>query len=609
MKPGGRVALAVLLLAGAAAAPGDDWPQWGRDPGHGAASPVAAQALGGILAEYVYDPFVVLETAEGHGDLLAHYPVPLVDGSDVYMETKTGQYVPCVPPGHRQPFPCGPDAWDRQIWNVTKLSWRDGALSPLWTFATDWKPPPDLQHFSGWEPVFHPALAGGFLWVPGAGGSVFQVDKTTGTGVRVSPFGTGAPDPSIYVAGGLAAGPGGEIYYDAVQLSGQPWSADVLGAWLAAVAPDGTSRTAAFVSLVPGAPHALDSCETSFDSSTDLPFPPSPTAVAPTMPCGSQRPGWNVIPAVGSDGTVFTVSRAHFNGRYGYLVAVDAATLSPRWAASLRGRLHDGCGVLLPPNGSPGGCRAGTTLGVDPATNATPAGPVSDLGTSSPVVLPDGSVLVGTATRYNYARGHLMRFDSSGGFVASYDFGWDITPAVRVEPGGGWTVLSKDNHYGTGSYCSDPGYCPAEPERYDIVALDESLVPRWKFTSVNTESCSRQSDGTVACVADHPNGFEWCINQPAVDADGFVYVNSEDGWLYSIGPDGRLGSRVFLNLALGAAYTPLSIGGDGIVYTQNAGHLFAVGTPPRAKREGPPPRRAPLKPLAKKSRARRAVLP
>ena len=33
----------------------------------------------------------------------------------------------------------------------------------------------------------------------------------------------------------------------------------------------------------------------------------------------------------------------------------------------------------------------------------------------------------------------------------------------------------------------------------------------------------------------------------------------------------------FLKLAIGAAYTPLSIGADGRVYTQNDGHLFVLG--------------------------------
>ena len=71
-----------------------------------------------------------------------------------------------------------------------------------------------------------------------------------------------------------------------------------------------------------------------------------------------------------------------------------------------------------------------------------------------------------------------------------------------------------------------------------------------------------------------------------------VYANSEDGFLYAIGPDGSLRARIFLNLALGAAYTPLSIGGDGILYTQNYGHLFAVGNPLPARRPVRPTRRA-----------------
>jgi hypothetical protein len=34
---------------------------------------------------------------------------------------------------------------------------------------------------------------------------------------------------------------------------------------------------------------------------------------------------------------------------------------------------------------------------------------------------------------------------------------------------------------------------------------------------------------------------------------------------------------IFLNLAIGAAYTPLSIGPDGKTYTENDGHMFVVG--------------------------------
>jgi len=38
-----------------------------------------------------------------------------------------------------------------------------------------------------------------------------------------------------------------------------------------------------------------------------------------------------------------------------------------------------------------------------------------------------------------------------------------------------------------------------------------------------------------------------------------------------------LRNKLFLNLAIGAAYTPLSIGPDGKIYTQNDGRLFVAG--------------------------------
>jgi hypothetical protein len=56
--------------------------------------------------------------------------------------------------------------------------------------------------------------------------------------------------------------------------------------------------------------------------------------------------------------------------------------------------------------------------------------------------------------------------------------------------------------------------------------------------------------------------------------------------------------RVFTNLALGAAYTPLAIGPDGLIYTENDGRLFVVGAAPggaalptsAAPTSNPPPR-------------------
>jgi hypothetical protein len=77
------------------------------------------------------------------------------------------------------------------------------------------------------------------------------------------------------------------------------------------------------------------------------------------------------------------------------------------------------------------------------------------------------------------------------------------------------------------------------------------MTPEWKFQNTNMQSCTRNPDGTLSCVSDHPNGFEWCINAPAVDAVGNVYANSEDGNLYVIPQGGKSAARIFMNLASG----------------------------------------------------------
>ena len=81
----------------------------------------------------------------------------------------------------------------------------------------------------------------------------------------------------------------------------------------------------------------------------------------------------------------------------------------------------------------------------------------------------------------------------------------------------------------------------------------------------------------LVCTDDHPHGFEWCINAPAVDDAGTVYANSEDGWVYAIDKGGHITQRIFLDMSIGAAYTPLAIDGRGLIYTLNAGKLSVVG--------------------------------
>jgi outer membrane protein assembly factor BamB len=435
--------------------------------------------------------------------------------------------------------------------------------------------------------VFHAALTSDAVWVPGAGGTMFKVSRESGAQIaRFNPFET--LDPSIFVTGPPVIDDVGNVYYNTIQLASIiPWTVDAVNAWLVKIGADGTIRKATFQSITPGAPAASASCATQF-AREELPWPPSPTAVAPATRCGAQRPGINVAPAVGRDGTVYTISRSHLNERWGNLVAVNP-DLTPKWMASLRNRFNDGCNVLLPPNGTPGGCREGATTGVNPLDNQLGSGNVVDNSTSSPVVAPDGRILYGSLTRYNYLQGHLMAFEPDGRYAGSYPFGWDITPAI-YEHDGTYSIVLKENQYAAPSYCDDMQFCPIglgiySREKYLLTQLDRSLRVEWQYQNTNKQSCERADDGSIQCFDVDRNGFEWCVNAVAVDRNGVVYANSEDGHVYAISQGGTLKQRMFLRTALFAAYTPLGIGGDGRIYTQNAGTMFVIG-------EAPPRRRA-----------------
>jgi len=501
----------------------------------------------------------------------------------------------------------GNNTWNTQIWNQRKLSWEDGKLVQKWNFQTDWKPEPRLlQTETIWEPVYHAVLVDDFVFDPGFGGTIFKLDKETGAPLaRINPFPT--IDPTVFVAGPLSTDGKGNIFYNVVQtdraVATPAARARVLDSWLVKVSETGSVTKVRYSDLLAQAnPPPPTTCVGTFEGNTELPWPPTPTSKPASGPCGFQRVGLNIAPAIAPDGTIYTASRANLNTRYSYLVAVNP-DLTLKWAGSLRDRgINDGCGVLIPKATATqkvqkGKCSFDAPTGVDPATNDMPAGRVIDSGTSSPTVLPDGSILLGAYTRYNIARGHLFKFSSSGQFQGSFDFGWDDTLAVVPRDDDNFSIVMKDNHYDeeAGFYCNpsprfpnsltvcDSTGIPAGP--FYITQLNQDLQVEWKFQSTETRSCTRNPDGTVTCVdtGTQPNGFEWCINAPAVDSAGNVYVESEDGFLYVL-DQGHQGvfttpkAKVFMNLAVGAAYTPMSIDKKGRLYAQNNGHLVVIGS-------------------------------
>jgi len=590
-----RTTLAVVGLTSVILSPvavlAQFWPQWALNARHTGQVAVAGQPLNRILDSLVYDPLVPAEMAANFNSLTAHYQVPLIDGSRIYMEFKSGSY--------------NKNRYSTQTWGENAFQWQGGRLTQVWSFTSDWTAPGSQADF--WEPVFHVVLANGYIYVPAAGGTLFKLNTATGAVVsRINPF--GSLDPTIIVAGVPTADASGHIIYNTIQQfnggAGESfYQHDVVDSWLVKVAPDDSTAKASYSTLVTAtaanslpSPQPGDFCLGAF-SDTQLPWPPSPTAVPPASPCGTMRPALNAAPAIAADGTIYTVTRTHLLdgiNRYGGIAAVNP-DLTPKWWTSFRDRLNDGCnndagtfpGSLLPANGTPGGCRLGSTPGVDPAANTRPGARVLDDASSSITVTPDGSLLYGAYTRYDFARGHLLKFDANGQFVTSYSFGWDSTPAI-YEHGSTYSIVIKDNEYGGGpqfgSYCNVDAICPPRQNGpFFITQLDPNLHVEWKFQNTNSQSCARNPDGSITCVPNNsgtqwPNvGFEWCINAPVVDVNGVVYANSEDGNLYAIGQGGILRGRIFLNQALGAAYTPLAIGPDGRIYTENKGTLFAIG--------------------------------
>src|SRR5258706_75984 len=130
------------------------------NPTHPSKTSMVGTTLTQTLATTLYAPLVPQEMAPtaGDGDLLAHYQAPLVDGPNnaVYMMGKSGTF--------------DPNDYSTQTWFETKYTWSGSSLSATWAFTTDWKAPGSLNN-DFWEPVFHPALANDFLYVPGVGGT------------------------------------------------------------------------------------------------------------------------------------------------------------------------------------------------------------------------------------------------------------------------------------------------------------------------------------------------------------------------------------------------------------------------------------------------------
>lgn len=210
-------------------------------------------------------------------------------------------------------------------------------------------------------------------------------------------------------------------------------------------------------------------------------------------------------------------------------------------------------------------------------------GRISDEGTSSPTVGPDGRVYFGILENpfgSNAARGWMLVIDTTSFTAATVPgaFGWDDTPSIVPASAvagyagpSSYLIMTKYNYYaGLGDGVNK--LAVLDPGATQIDAHAGATV--WKEIRVIAgPTPDDQGPG-------YPNAVrEWCINTAAVDAfQHSVLAGSEDGILYRWDLDSNTFTEsVVLTPGIGEAYTPTVVGPDGQVYAINNATLFAVG--------------------------------
>lgn len=393
----------------------------------------------------------------------------------------------------------------------------------LWQATSDYVTPP-----RNWIPPFNLLLTPqGRLYVPGAGGKLLMrasgdaANATVTTqvfyGAAAYAANSAAFDAAVFINTPLTADADGNIFFGFQVTGSNP--AGLVGG-IARVAPDGTG------SWVGAAAAAGD------------------TTI--------QKPVMNCAPALSSDGTtVYIAVNRGLTAPTGYLLALDSRTLATRGKAAL----------------------------IDP--NLGTLARLSDDGTASPVVGPDGRVFYGvlesTFPTHN-ARGWLLQFDALLNPVGTPgSFGWDVSPSVipvsmmpsYTGPSTYLLALKYNNYVGTGSgdglnrlAVLDPRASQADP-----------IVPSVQVMREVMTILGPTRDGSTA-----NSRREWCINTMAVDPTRrSVLANNEDGVLYRWDlTTNTLSQSVRLNNGLGQAYTPTLIGADGAVYAISNATLYAI---------------------------------
>jgi hypothetical protein len=409
----------------------------------------------------------------------------------------------------------------------------DGGL--IWSLPSDYILPPH-----NWTPVFGPALAPqSRLYFPGAGATVYFRDQpdsvcnpADGCGGQIAFFGTKryrkkpqAYNAAVMIDTPLTTDSAGNVYFGFVVVPGSKRRAlrdsrgRKLSSGIARISPSGKG-----------------------------------TWIAATVAAGDKtmtHVPQNSAPALSGDSSILYVAVS--NGTSGYLVALNSRTLKPL-KPRRQVRLKD------PVSGNDG--------------------VISDDGSASPTVGPDGDVYYGVVESpccsENHHRGWLLHFD--GALHQSKTpgaFGYDTTAAVVP-------TSAIPSYGGTSSYLLMTKYNSYADHGGDGLNKVAVLDPNGTETDPVTGATVMAEVRTIVGPTPNPSApgvTEWCINSAAIDpATGSILVNNEDGVLYRwVLSTNLLQESVVLTPGVGEAYTPTAIGMDGTAYAINNATLFAVG--------------------------------
>lgn len=406
---------------------------------------------------------------------------------------------------------------------VEPRSGSNGGL--IWSADSDYVLPA-----SRWVPSYNVALTtGNRLFAPGSGGKLLvkdDADSASGAlrslvffGANVYSASAAAFDTTVFINTPVTVDTQGNVFFGFVVTGANPAG---LVSGIARIGAEGVG------SWIPAATAAAD----------------------PAI----EKVAMNSAPALSPDEATLYVavntSVIAATVQTGFLLALDARTL----AVKARARLDD-------------------------PTFAAPA-QVSDDGTSSPTVGPDGDVYFGVLEASfgtHNGRGWLLHFSATlAPSAVPGGFGWDdtasIVPAAMVPSYSGsssYLLMTKYNNYdGIGSGDGANRVAVIDPHASQTDGVSGLLIMKEVLTVLGATFES----GTSGPVR------EWCINTAAVDPlTRSILVNSEDGFLYRWDlATNRLTQKIRLTGGLGEAYTPTAIGADGAVYAVNDATLFSV---------------------------------